>query len=452
MKKVLLIIATYLLFISLNAQSFERLEKNSLCYGYEDQEGDFYILSYVDKENRNVLKLSAKGDSLWQMSYPVQNQWSWNDPIIEGLNGELLILYSHYFRHNMPYCYMRICYLERASGSIIKHENVLSNIPDPQKVERIFDFKVNDSTYQLLYEKGHIPTDIISLNLSEDLEVLSADTIKKYHFGFLSDYEDIIYGLEFRPDEKVFNKLNYKGDVLGSLDLGKMTPAKSGRYKITENQDYIAIVQPSLELDQGAHIFVIEREEFKVVQSKYFANHKIKDIKLLSNNQIIGVKGHIGSPELSLEKPVKVMLLDEELNIIKEKNYASPRTSVLYLGLTNDQKGFYVSGYRYFEKESYFLKDEFTNLEPVYRPMDEAPLGVNVFPNPTSGLVKILIDPAVSLPVELRLVSTAGQVMQELDVTSHTLSLDLSALPIGVYHLVLESGEESRTEKIVKMW
>jgi len=295
---------------------------------------------------------------------------------------------------------------------------------------------------------------MILLELSKDLEVLKSDTLfGQYDIAHLSAYEKAIYCAEHNKNPYLLKKLNYNDELLAQLDLRSLISVHCGGHRIAENAQYIAVFVPSCE-PEASYIFLIDRTTFQVVQSKFFENQEIKDISFLDNNQLLGVSGYKGRRELSPEQPVKVILMDDSLNVIKEKYYGYPATRVKQIVVTNDQKGFYVSGntYRSGQSESYFLKDDFTNLAPVYRPIDEAPLGVNVFPNPTAGLVKVLIDPAVSLPLDLRLVSTAGQVMQELKVMEHSLELNLSALPIGVYHLVLESGEESRTEKIIKMW
>jgi hypothetical protein len=73
---------------------------------------------------------------------------------------------------------------------------------------------------------------------------------------------------------------------------------------------------------------------------------------------------------------------------------------------------------------------------------------IDVFPNPTSGLIQINAD--LGGRKELTVMTISGQSVLEDSFLSKKKTLDLSSLPAGMYLVKLTSKEGNLTQRIIK--
>jgi len=75
-------------------------------------------------------------------------------------------------------------------------------------------------------------------------------------------------------------------------------------------------------------------------------------------------------------------------------------------------------------------------------------MDIAVYPNPTTGILKVVHDG--SAPLNLRLVDPLGRVLKAFSSESAQIQLDLSSYSDGIYHLVLSKGDSVLVKKVVK--
>jgi hypothetical protein len=73
---------------------------------------------------------------------------------------------------------------------------------------------------------------------------------------------------------------------------------------------------------------------------------------------------------------------------------------------------------------------------------------IDVFPNPTNGLIQINAD--LGGRKELTVMTISGQSVLEDSFLSKKKTLDLSGLPAGMYLVKLTSKEGNVTQRIIK--
>jgi hypothetical protein len=71
-----------------------------------------------------------------------------------------------------------------------------------------------------------------------------------------------------------------------------------------------------------------------------------------------------------------------------------------------------------------------------------------LYPNPTSGRLFLLWP---TPPYRLSVYNSSGQLQWTQDLTEPVSEIFLSALPAGVYYLLMETAEESFCEKVIKI-
>lgn len=74
---------------------------------------------------------------------------------------------------------------------------------------------------------------------------------------------------------------------------------------------------------------------------------------------------------------------------------------------------------------------------------------VRVYPNPTDGLVQVVFEEVQEQNIQVQVLNIQGQVLQQKQLVSQSLSFDLQAYPAGVYFLQLRSAEAVRSFKVV---
>ena len=87
---------------------------------------------------------------------------------------------------------------------------------------------------------------------------------------------------------------------------------------------------------------------------------------------------------------------------------------------------------------------------PFYKPRYVLPLSsfLLLYPNPTSGRL-FLLWPAP--PYRLSVYNGSGQLQWAQDLTEPVSEISLSALPAGVYYLLMETAGETFCEKVIKI-
>ena len=78
-------------------------------------------------------------------------------------------------------------------------------------------------------------------------------------------------------------------------------------------------------------------------------------------------------------------------------------------------------------------------------------LGINVLPNPTTGVVNVQFSKPILENMDAMLFSINGILLenQQVQVGNNAVKFDLTELPSGVYLLQLKSGSGVLTKKIV---
>ena len=78
------------------------------------------------------------------------------------------------------------------------------------------------------------------------------------------------------------------------------------------------------------------------------------------------------------------------------------------------------------------------------------PLGVQVFPTATQGLVQLIVAKKNHDQGEVWVFNTVGQVVQKMPLVGTHQQLDLAALPAGLYLLQVRVGNSIHTERVYK--
>lgn len=111
-----------------------------------------------------------------------------------------------------------------------------------------------------------------------------------------------------------------------------------------------------------------------------------------------------------------------------------------------------VDQYPYNGVSYYRLKqtdfDGTTKTYPMQSVEIEAPMSVQLYPNPSRGQVHIEFT-ALEHTAQVRVINLAGQVMHSSQMNAARMQLDLSALSGGVYLLQVEYGQQITTHKLV---
>jgi hypothetical protein len=78
----------------------------------------------------------------------------------------------------------------------------------------------------------------------------------------------------------------------------------------------------------------------------------------------------------------------------------------------------------------------------------------NVFPNPTSGKLNVVLEAAEAQNAQLRICDVTGRTVLQHNAVctsgSNTFILDMESLPNGYYLLVIDNGNASSTMRVVK--
>ncbi len=434
---------------------------------------------YSGNRRIRIIKLDQEGNEIWMTNFP--NNVS-SDVFYQATNGDLILPYQCHYPYPNPnpsstvsnFCITnntqkRVYRINAENGAIIGDHTY-----DESKcaAEMVIDFVEKDDTFILSYRNKEGEDSFVLIEqLSKELEELSIDTfhVKNYtlyhevgnntvtsmssgNITHLSKSSDKIY----MADVNYLYECDLKGKIRREIkkDFLDFVP-----FRMADNEDYLLVLHRG---DGRSILQIIDKGSFTVVGREMFQNEHILKAALLNNNEIL-----IASIFLTNnEEGIKVSILDSNLNALREKMYRLGPFDlggihVKGLDISTDEKFFYLVGSNaiyegdiWSHAEVYFLKDQISNLDLVYREMEGSEeLGANIYPNPTDGKVNILLDPALEYPVDIKLFATDGKLLKEVIAREDSLEIDLSALPIGIYYLILTSNDELyRKEKLLKMW
>lgn len=76
--------------------------------------------------------------------------------------------------------------------------------------------------------------------------------------------------------------------------------------------------------------------------------------------------------------------------------------------------------------------------------------GLSLYPNPTEGRFSLAFTETPSAPMQTRLCTVGGAVIETRTITNAVEEFDLTDKPAGIYLLRLEAGGETQTWKIIK--
>lgn len=75
---------------------------------------------------------------------------------------------------------------------------------------------------------------------------------------------------------------------------------------------------------------------------------------------------------------------------------------------------------------------------------------ISLYPNPTRGKLTVMLKGLEGEAVSARVVTLAGTVIEQSEMTDGSHDFDLSGLPPGVYLLQLSTPDASQTWRIIK--
>jgi len=440
----------------------------------EDGEQNIYILGENRKNYRsigaNIIKFNKDGEIVWKKSYPTEDARFYTDKsFYQVKNGNIKILYIENLTHEM-YCYSggfggpnsyrhkRIFSIDSETGHLLDHKQFVLPTDSTCKNEKLQSLKEHKD-YYTLFTSTEILHSYKLEKLNDNFDRINSNyVVFQAQDPILSKFDDVLYGINNEGDLRQMNLVSGLENTIGNLAI---SPYEGKRKIIKENESYL-LISISNQHALTSMLILVDKLQNKVIRQKFIPNSIIQSIDFLNNDEILILYNNRKHYSDTLSNRVKVSLLDISFNTLKEKVYGTPFIQPVKIISSNTGKSFLVVGWEIntdysldmlmSSNNSYFLKDEFANLNPVYRELDDDPLGANVFPNPTTGKIQLLLDPSLSEEINVQVFSTEGKMIKKQVVQNHSIELDISEMPIGVYYIVLESGGLYRKEKIVKMW
>ena len=155
----------------------------------------------------------------------------------------------------------------------------------------------------------------------------------------------------------------------------------------------------------------------------------------------------------ALALPVKVAVLDFDLNILGEKDFGFPFVSTNSITATQD--GFLVSGVRYKsydivngkeKDQAYILKGTLDQLVGVKGNKIEKP-DISIYPNPSNDYFLIL-SKSNNQVRQVEIKNLAGQLVIQL--TPRNNRVNISDLKPGIYLVTVETNKGIVTKKLIK--
>lgn len=127
-------------------------------------------------------------------------------------------------------------------------------------------------------------------------------------------------------------------------------------------------------------------------------------------------------------------------------------------------KGLHVLEWQYVKDEIFSQGDDLAWIDEVYLPISDGIVSIqekiqglkniSVFPNPTTGHVKIVLDEKYSdMNLGLSLINAQGMFISRpmYGFDNNLVNVDLGHLPDGIYFLVIRTGSKIYYERIVKV-
>jgi hypothetical protein len=134
-----------------------------------------------------------------------------------------------------------------------------------------------------------------------------------------------------------------------------------------------------------------------------------------------------------------------------------------FYGIAHDES--YFEGGHVFDAQSWItaihwldsiIDDEYASLTDVMEFMDHVRVSFNAFPNPCCNVFNVRAELPGPDEVTIVLWDQSGRRIKELDKRSiqggtYSAAFDVSGLPTGIYYCTLKSGNQTSTQKVVKV-
>jgi len=207
-------------------------------------------------------------------------------------------------------------------------------------------------------------------------------------------------------------------------------------------------------------LYILDKQ-FNTLSKKTCVDKTIRGVEISDNNEILALFDLSKNNKYdSMPKPVRVTQYDINLNAIASGDYGFPYIHTSDISLTNDQKGFMVTGTRLTsiidaldEREAnhiYFLKGQLSDLIVSNENTMQNLIDIKVFPNPTSDFVTIDISDNNILLDEINytMMDSHGREVENGVLPSKLTNIAIKSLPSGVYYLKIWSDKVLLTKKI----
>lgn len=356
--------------------------------------------SYFPSDKKNVLKLSDSGDVLDITDQSLDTQCSWDIMVSSGLsiNDEVLIFRQNWLDDN------QILYLDTYNNNL-----VLIN---------------TDTVFNLL---GGIFYD----KYNEVLVTGNQSGIKTYTLtGELID--------EFpRPPEQIIT--TGRRTVFMSQDFYAVVIG--GKYNTTDS----SYVTDIFILDKNGNLIAEKIIDGVALDRGVFGSNNL--IYLLADNS------HYNEHD-SIPLPVKVAVLDLNLNILGEKDFGFPFVSTNSITATQD--GFLVAGTRFKsydvvngkeKDQAYILKGTLDQLVGIKDNKIEK-TDLSIYPNPAQNHFSIS-NKGNNKVMHVEIRNLAGQLV--IQMTPENNRVNISDLKPGIYLVTVKTNQGSATKKLIKL-
>ena len=167
---------------------------------------------------------------------------------------------------------------------------------------------------------------------------------------------------------------------------------------------------------------------------------------------------HIPIPQVELDPfPSDTVCIEEEFLQVP---FASPTGGEFTdTNIINNQLDLYATGegmyeliYTYTDTATGCSNSDTSSVKIVVCTLIEEvgeKLGLNVYPNPTDGILNVEIDASKLINTRIIIFDAAGRVLESREIPGATTSIDLSKYNPGTYYLKIETDNGSEVRKVV---
>lgn len=447
----------------------------------EDNYGNLFILSDIDwfeKSSVNgipiegpfslgtgITKISESGQKIWSYLYPTQNVVKRGKApatsFMMNSNDEIVLPYTSY--EGFLFCYSigdavfasesdkkAVMSIDPKRGGIIHNEQYVNDyLCDWDKMEGI---KETEWGYVLLYHNSI--DDILYIEtLNHNFEVTDISAYPTYReMAVLSEFEDKVFILS----SKSISVLDYDANVVENYNIDVEDEIIASPNSYAENENYHVVGMGGIDYNSSSSISILYLfdKQGSILSEKLYSDKLIRDVEISESNQILVLFDLSKSKYDSIPKPVRVSQYDIDLNHIASGDYGFPYIHTGDISLTNDQKGFMVTGTRLTSiidaehgreaDQVYFLKGQLSDLIVSNENITQNSIDIKVFPNPTSDFLTInIVDNSISFDkINYTLMDSYGREVENGVIPNKLSNIAIKGLPSGIYYLKIWSNQE----------